>query len=222
MKKLRAVALGLLLGGVAAAAQQGPRFWESTPYAEWTMEQTIQVLSNSPWTRPATLVEPGVEQHGGPQHYVQWYSAQTVREALVRLRRLYGQVNEEADARFLATAPTAYQIFVFAAVFSSRGELRFLPLAAFEGVTAEELQQSAQLKFSSQEYATHPDKVELVYDPKTQQLAGLRLLFERAREAVPPATARRGQVRLVLPTRTGSVSITFLLEEMQRSGQPDL
>lgn len=208
---------------LALAGQEPARFWDAQPYGDWTKEQTLQVLTNSPWTRPAKLVETGAQQlGGGAQHYFQWYSAQTVREALVRLRNLYGAVNAEADARELSTPPTAYRVFVFAALYTSQGEFRSLPLTAFDGLTVEELQQGARLIFSSQEYSARPDRVEFVTDARTQQTVGLRLLFERAREAVPPAEARRGQVRLVCPTRTGSVSVTFLLGEMQRRGQPDL
>jgi len=218
-----AAAFALVWASLALAAQEAARFWDAQPYGEWTLEQTLQVLTNSPWTRPAKLVETGAQQlGGGAQHYVQWYSAQTVREATVRLRNLYGAVSPDADARYLSTPPTAYQVFVFAALYTSKGELRFLPLTAFDGLTVEELQQGARLIFSSQEYSARPDRVEFVTDLKTQQTVGLRLLFERAREAVPPAEARRGQVRLVCPTRTGSVSVTFLLDEMQRRGQPDL
>jgi hypothetical protein len=223
MRQLRAATLGLLLAGWSMAGQEAARFWEAQPYGEWTLEQTLQVLTNSPWTRPARLVETGAQQlGGGAQHYFQWYSAQTVREALVRLRNLYGQVSPEADAKFLTTPPAAYQVFVFAALYTSKGELRFLPLTAFDGLTAEEMQQGARLIFSSQEHSARPDRVEFVTDPKTRQTVGLRLLFERAREAVPPTAARRGQVRLVCPTRTGSVSVAFVLDEMQRRGQPDL
>ena len=222
-RRAPAAALALGLASFALAGQEAVRFWDAQPYGEWTMQQTLQVLTNSPWTRPAKLVETGAQQlGGGAQHYFQWYSAQTVREALVRLRNLYGQVSPASDAKFLSTPPTAYQVFIFAALYTSKGEFRSLPLTAFDGLTADELQQGAQLNFSSQEYKARPDRVEFVTDPKTQQTVGLRLLFERAREAVPPAGARRGPVRLVCPTRTGSVSVTFLLEEMQRRGQPDL
>jgi len=213
----------VLLVGASLGAQQAAPVWESVPYGEWTLEQTLQVLADSPWARPAALVEPGVEQLGrGPQHYAQWYSAQTVREALVRLRNLSGAVNPEADARFLSTPPTAYQVFVFVAMYTERGEFRSLPLPTFEGMTEEALQQSVLLHFTPLEVKSRPDKVEFVRNQRTQQVVGLRLLFERAREAVPPALARSGQVRLICPTARGSLSATFQLGEMQRRAQPDL
>ena len=221
------ILLGLLgVAGVAAPQAppaQPPPFWEAKPYGEWTPAETLTILTDSPWSRAATVVEPGVGQRSGKiRYYAQWYSAQTVREALVRLRNLYGRPNPEADAQSLAASPTAYQIFVYAAVFDDNGEFHALPLDIFDGMTSEELQQAARLVFSSQEYSSRPDIVELVPEARTQRVAGLRLTFERARGALPPADAGKGQVRLVCPTRQGSLSVTFQLEQMQHRGQPDL
>lgn len=231
---MRALSTGLLLGLVglgALAASQGqpgaptaaPPFWEARPFEEWTPGETLALLTDSPWSRPATLVEPGVTVSPGKmRYYVQWYSAQTLREALVRLRHLQGRMDPTGEAQFLGAPRRAYQLYVFAAFFTDTGGLRPVPLDAFEGMTREELQASVQITFSAQEHASRPDRVELVRNAENQQLVGLRLSFERARAAVPPEQAREGQVRLVCPTKTGSLSASFLLGEMRRHGQPDL
>lgn len=200
-----------------------PPFWEARNFEEWTGAETLQVLTDSPWSRPATLVEPGADVRLGKlRYYAQWYTARTLREALVRLQHLKGRVDSQAEAEFLTTPPGAYQLFVFAGFFTESGGFRVVPPEVFEGMTPEEIEESALLLFSAQEHRWPPDSVEFVYDQETQQLRGIRLTFERARRAVPPGAAREGEVHFICPTRRGSLSARFRLSEMQRHSQPDL
>lgn len=220
----------LLSAGVLTAQEKPARepaaaapFWEARPFEQWTLAETLTLLTDSPWSRPATLVEPGVEVHlGKMRYYAQWQSAQTMREARVRFERFKGPLDPEAEKEFLEAPQRAYQLYVFAGFRTETGGLQVVPLDAFEEITAEELKQGIGLIFSFQGYSSAPDSVEFLHDSETRQLVGLRLRFERARTAVPPEEAGRGQVRIVCPTRRGSLSATFEPSQMQRRGQPDL
>lgn len=230
MRRLATLWLLALFAEVIPAAPQapapgpeGPPFWETRPYEQWTGAETLALLTDSPWSHAATLVEPGVEVHSGKlQYFVQWYSAQVLREGLVRLRHLQAQVDPPTEAKFLASPRPAYQLYIFAGFFSPGGDLHTVPLEVFEGMTREELQASVRLIFSSQEYTAHPDRIEMLRNVDTQQLVGLRFNFERAHAAVPPEQALQGEVRLICPTKTGVLSVSFLLNDMRRRGQPDL
>lgn len=230
MRSLSILLVLALLGAEVPAAPQapvpepaGPPFWEARPFEQWTATETVALLTNSPWSQVATVVEPGVEVHPGRmQYFVQWYSAQTLREALVRMRHLQGRVDPVADARFLETPRNAYQLYLFAGFFTDSRELRTVPLEAFEEVTADDLYNGVRLAFSAQEHASRPDRVEMFRLAEGQPLVAIRLTFERARVAVPPEQARGGQVQLICPTKAGSLSVTFLLNDMRRQGQPDL
>lgn len=221
------VAALLLAGGPAAQQAATPEaavpFWEEHDFETWSVTELLQLLTDSPWSHPATLVTPGGgETLGKTRYYAEWYSAQTVREALVRQQHVKGNVDSAAEGGFLNAPRTAYQIYLCAGFFTESGGFRVVPLEAFAGMTREELQEGTRLSFSSQEHASRPDKVELVRNSETQELVGIRLSFERARAAVPPEEAREGQVRLVCPTRGGTLSVSFLLNQMRRGGRPDL
>ena len=229
MRKCLMAGLALLLLLKAAwpalsqeAAPAGP-FWEARPYAEWKPAELIQFFTDSPWSRQATLTEPSTQVTlGAPRYYAQWYSAQVMREALVRQQQLKRQLDPKAAAEFLGAPHTAYEVYVFAAVVTPEGSLRVAPLDAFSGMTEPEIQQATLLQFSAQEYSSRPDGVELLRDTQTQELRGLRLVFARAREGVPPEEATAGRVQLTCGTRDGSLSVRFALSEMQRGGRPDL
>ncbi|MFQ5722932.1 MAG: hypothetical protein ACE5G6_00460 [Terriglobia bacterium] len=230
----RTVGLLLVLLGAASGLAQEPGrptlgrpsegpFWEARSYERWTREEVQEILLDSPWTQTASLVEPGVVALPSPRKfYVQWYSAQTLREALVRLRHLQGKVNPVEDTRFLEDPRPGYQFYIFSAVESDDGRVRTAPIGPFEGMTQEEVQQGTELHFSAQEYRSRPDEVEFVRDADTGRLAGIRLTFLRAREAMPPERARQGEVQLVCPTPRGTLSASFRLDEMRRHGRPDL
>jgi len=224
------LAVSLLACGFGAAAQDtlpvppaGGWFWETRPYSAWTPAEVIQFFTESPWSRSANLVEPGMQVTlGGPRYFVQWYSAQTMREALVRVRQLRGQYDPQASGEFLAAPHDSYQLYVFAAHVTGHGSLRVLPPDLFDGMSEEDLLQGARLQFSAQEYASRPDRVEFVRDAATNELRGVRFIFERARAAVPPERALAGRVQFSSPTARGSLSAGFTLSEMHRNGLPDL
>lgn len=230
MRSLSALVLLALLAAEVPAAPQapvpepaGPPFWEARAFEQWTAAETISLLTDSPWSHPATVVEPGVEVHPGRmQYFVQWYSAQTLREGLVRLRHLQGRVDPVGDARFLEAPHSSYQLYLFAGFFTDSRELRTVPLEVFEGVSGDDLYEGVRLVFSAQEHSSRPDRVEMLRPAEGQPLVAIRLTFERARVAVPPQQARGGQVQLICPTKAGSLSVTFLLNDMRRQGQPDL
>jgi hypothetical protein len=217
----------LLLATIPLWAQQAPGeeapFWDRLEFETWNIPQMLRVLTDSPWSRTGRLVVPGSgESLGRIRYFAQWYSARTVREALVRQNHIRGQFDPTAENEFLYTPRSGYQVYLFAGYFTDRGDFRLVPLDAFEGVSRDDLTLGALLTFSSQEHSSHPDEAELVTRADTQELVGIRLTFRRAREAVPPAEAREGQVRLVCPARSGTFSVSFALNQMRRKGQPDL
>jgi hypothetical protein len=131
-------------------------------------------------------------------------------------------MDPQGASDFRASPHAAYELYLFAAVVTADGSLRVVDLDPLEGMTEPEIQQATLLQFSAQEYSSRPDGVELLRDVKTQELRGVRLIFVRAREAVPPEQATAGQVQLTCGTKHGSLSVRFALGEMQRSGTPDL
>lgn len=200
----------------------GP-FWEARPYTEWKPSELIQFFTDSPWSRPATLAQASTQVPlGGPHYFVQWYSAQVMREALVRQQQLKGRLDPQAASGFLQAPHTAYEVYIFAAVVTPEGSLRIASLQRFEGMTEPEIREATRLQFSAQEYSSRPDGVELLRDTQTEELRGVRLVFARAREAVPPEQATAGRVRLTCGAKQGSLSVRFTLSEMQRGGKPDL
>jgi hypothetical protein len=222
----------LLLAWVAGSAAgqdtlpvppPGGWFWQARPYSEWTPAELIQFFTESPWSRPATLVEPGMQVTlGGPRYFVHWYSAQTMREALVRRGQLHGQGDPNAAAEFLAAPHVAYELYLFAGFMTDQGSLRIAPLDLMKGLSAQEIQQGARLQFSGQDYSSRPDRVEFVQDANSGQLRGLVFTFERARAAVPPERASGGLVRFTCATPHGKLSVSFVLNDMRRGGAPDL
>jgi hypothetical protein len=225
------LAATLLVCALGAAATQemlpvppeGGWFWEARPYAAWTPAELIQLFTDSPWSRSASLVEPGMQVTlGGPRYFVQWYSAQTMREGLVRRRQLRGEYDPQASQEFLVAPHESYQIYLYAALFTVEGSLRVIPPELLEGMKEEDIQQGARLQFSAQEYAARPDEVEFVRDPATNELRGVRLTFARVRAAIPPESATGGLVQFSCPTRRGRLSASFSLSEMHRDGRPDL
>lgn len=220
---LVAVVSLLAQGGPAGEGEPGLPFWDVRPFAEWSAPEVLQVLSDSPWTRTATLVEPGVDVRLGKlRYFAQWYSARTVREALVRMRQVQGRANLETDAEFLARPRDRVEIYFFAGFFTGEGGIRTVPLEVLQGMTREELRRSAVLILSEASEPLHPDQVQFVRDPDTKQVRGLVLTFARAGGTGPLATASQGEARVVCPTKRGTLSGSFALAEMQRNGQPDL
>ncbi|MFQ5696264.1 MAG: hypothetical protein ACE5HB_09765, partial [Terriglobia bacterium] len=217
------VAAGVLLVGLwglaVPAGQQAPTsppkllipeaaqpFWAERSYDEWTRAETLEVLTHSPWTRPAVLLEPGTQlKLGKLKYFAQWYSARTVREALVRIRQLQGRMGPQTEEEFLQPREF-YQVYLFAGFFRADGGFQPVPPEEFNGMRREDIQQGALLRFLVQDYGSRPDRVEFVRDDKTQQLRGVLLTFQRARGAVPPAEARRGQVKVVCPTKRGALT----------------
>jgi hypothetical protein len=70
---------------------------------------------------------------GGPQPYsVYWWSARTVREAMLRRAVIKGQITQDQADKQLAATPDSYQILVSSgnmSVFEQRGEAAFTDAA---------------------------------------------------------------------------------------------
>jgi len=76
------------------AALAGASFWEAKPPAEWSKEELAELLSDSPWARPA-IAERGIPA-GGVQTFLP--NARPIQEALAeRKRRGKKQGGEETE-----------------------------------------------------------------------------------------------------------------------------
>lgn len=59
MRRALRVATGCMLLGIALAAR-ADEFWKRKPPQEWTAEEAVQVLRNSPWARQESVAAPPV------------------------------------------------------------------------------------------------------------------------------------------------------------------
>jgi hypothetical protein len=103
---MRAAAMLLLL----AVPAQGQEFWEKLPYQEWTREQCLKMLRDSPWSKTFTISTVKQDRFGQPtkgesrqteQHvyyYAQLRSALPVRQAVVRQAQIEEKYEKMNDA----------------------------------------------------------------------------------------------------------------------------
>lgn len=97
MKKLL-INIALILALAAPASAQ--EFWEKKPYTEWSKDQCLKLLRDSPWAKTFTITYGKVDQFGQPtkgearqteqkiSYYAQLRSALPVRQAVVRLAQI--------------------------------------------------------------------------------------------------------------------------------------
>lgn len=103
---------------VLAAPAMGQEFWEKKPYTEWSKEQCLKLLRDSPWAKTFTITYGKVDQFGQPtkgearqteqkiSYYAQLRSALPVRQAVVRLAQIqnkYDKMSESARKDFDAS-----------------------------------------------------------------------------------------------------------------------
>ena len=107
---------------VLAVPALGQEFWEKKPYTEWTKEQCLKMLRDSPWAKTFTITYGKVDQFGQPTkgearqteqkifYYAQLRSALPVRQAVVRLAQLTNRYDKmgEADRRNFDASTARY------------------------------------------------------------------------------------------------------------------
>jgi hypothetical protein len=158
----------VLLGGLSVYA--GSEFWEVKPYTQWSLKECEKILEYSPWAKEYVLT--GVPVPGDSaidrqyqagimdskplniKYKIQFQSARTVREALIRQRQIlekYDAFTPEKKQQFdkqaqdfFATAP-ADQIIV-SVKYSSNSAKNNLDLAHYwQTRTLEQLKNSIYL-----------------------------------------------------------------------------
>ena len=173
---IRAAYIVLAIGAVTLAVgfANSEDVWKLKPPSEWTAEECVKVLEDSPWAKTAEVVVPlkqGCFVPAGPWsesgsrpgkprvvecpsafYLVRWESAEPVQAAFVRLEEL----GERARAR-QATPPTRWPPDRYVITVKT---LRLPTETAdpLEELTEEQLRDVAQLKTSRGEF--RPEEVE--------------------------------------------------------------
>ena len=91
----------VLLAIVADAAVQD--FWVEKPYQQWTKEEIIKIISDSPWAQVREVEADAARVGGNASVTVRLRSGVPIRQALVRLRQLedhYDKMNEKERSAF--------------------------------------------------------------------------------------------------------------------------
>lgn len=97
-RTFRTFTIGFLLLAVASAAA-AQKVWESKPYTEWTKEEIIEIIGDSPWARlvqPQASISEGLSNNGVT---VRVRSALPIRQALVRLKQIENKYDKMKDKK---------------------------------------------------------------------------------------------------------------------------
>ena len=186
--------------------------WKGKPYTEWTKEEVRQAFTDSPWAHPYT--DPHAYAILGPMRAdasgtVQWASALTVRQAIVRQKQLQGTYDPDAAARFLDTIPGEHVILVFGP--SAR---------LFEWATEEQARQAAHLKLKRAKKSIPAASVRYVQGDVKIVAAEFR--FPRVMDGEPAIPADEEEATFVCRVENIAISVHFDLRKMVRDGKPDL
>lgn len=186
------IARGIVVVGLAAAlapAAWAGVPWKDTPSSQWTMEDTTQILTESPWVKDAHVPAPWIK--GQPQilypmlggcegrldpnerepmeaapfqtvvvFKVSWVSAKAYREAKARRAVLCKTMDQDdADAFVEQNGSDDYLIFVHSP-----------DMTPFEGSDADTIAKETTLVGKKSGLTVHPSSVEI------QDLGGTRVL----------------------------------------------
>jgi hypothetical protein len=224
---------------LAAAWLWAQPVWEEKPYTAWTLEETQQILRDSPWTlrvggEPASDAGTGSDNKGAEEKkedllldvpdfasgdkrqrgdmtaVVQWVSAFTMRQAMARQGQLQGTMRTDNALRLIMMNPEQYVIAV-------RGQAVSLLLAGMPDKTQEALQAAAYLRPQGGE-PIHPLGIEV----NLQGEPAAFFYFPRGEVTAPLLTPEQGQVDFHWSSKVDELSVTFDLSKMTRGGKPDL
>lgn len=140
---------------------------------------------------------------------VLWFSALTVRQALVRKQQLYERSNEEQARQLLSWQPEQYVIFVYGPDTRTLAPL-----------TEDAVRESAYLQPKRSKQRIAPARVQFIR--QRGLLAEVRFYFPRAVAGKPAIAPNEKKVKFHCPSSAATISTDFNLRKMTRDGKPDL
>jgi len=202
--------------------------WKEKPYSEWTAKEVQRLFEDSPWARPvptaferrdfAVVAEGQSPDAATPVTrtdkvksfvIVQWASAMTVREGIVRARQLQGSYSQQDAAQFLSNPPPDYVVAVFGP-----------DVKKFEGISEETLRQSAHLKIKETNRKIPAENVRIAR--QGSDLSAVEFHFPREMDGKPTISASAKKLEFKCPFAKESLTTTFDLRKMVRDRKPDL
>lgn len=210
---------------LAATLLRAGEPWEEKPYTEWTKEDVEKVLADSPWAHEVWIRVQ--KSRGRPDRFrmtvdrtftVQWASASTVREALVRQWQLEGHVSEEEAERYLSAPSTEYIVIL-------RGyDLTDLaPPSLRQALFEKEAMNNIYIQPRQSKQRIEPLRVQFVR--QGDRLVAAIVYFPR--EVDGKAVIGADEVTVTFQclhffTGLASITTSFELSKMVRDGKPDL
>jgi hypothetical protein len=223
------IALGALLClGPKTLTAGSEKFWRTKPVAEWSRQETVRFLSESPWVRRGTVeLGPGSSQDAGSAHeglgqphrtagvaanataempegdrewvyYVQWDSAQIVRDAMAHLRELSGKGRpspepDKEDYLVSVTGPDINKML--------------------DGVTVEQLEAEGHLHAGGSKTKIHPTRV-VIRRAADSRIVSIEFTFPRMLYGQPVIPEQVGFVRFYCKVKGVALRARFELPEM--------
>ena len=208
-RRMTSVVLLPLLSALLLGAAEP---WNEKPYTEWSEKEVQRVFTDSPWAH--SYVDPQAHGALGPMKAdasgtVQWASARTVREAIVRQKQLKGVYKAEEATRFLSATPTHHVLLVFGP--SAR---------LFEWVTEKEAQEAARLRLKRHKKEIPATSVRFIHGDA--KIAAAEFLFDRETDGQATVAADEEKVSFICSPHNITISVEFDLRKMVRDGKPDL
>jgi hypothetical protein len=208
----------------------------SRPFRSWTLEEAIEVLTQSPWARQETFtrvvggIGSGVlgEKEIYTTFYVRFLSAPPVREAYARVQQIQagydaGSVDEKKriDASLGSVLKLDSKRWIIVAVgFRSNDSSIELALKEFFDVqTSDSIRSKAHLST-----ALHPQVEPVAYFGPREEAVGAKFVFPRKVEGEPIVTNEAEAVtfELSVPGFERDVRVTFPVTGMVINGEPVL
>ena len=219
MKPRVALTIAILILGIGAGLNADD-FWKKKPYTEWTAEEVLKIIMDSPWARRfktlsntpigARLGASGSgnqrqsEEAGSGRdrkreviYIFRWSSSLAMRQAMGRLQVLQGQMTEQQVEQALEDAPLSHVIMVLAT--NPR---------VFRGVKEEQLREETVLRVEKREVS--PDRVELIQEGNEQVMA---IVFHFPREV---------EGRVLISDKVKSVRIKSKINQQRTEAKFDL
>ena len=209
MKVARWGLLGLLLLVPLLLAAEP---WKEKPYTAWSKDEVKRIFTDSPWAHP--YVDPQAYAVLGPMRAdaegtVQWASALTVRQAIVRQKQLQGSHDPGEAARFLSAVPADHVILVYGP--SAR---------LFEWLTEQVARDAARLKLKRAKREIPAASVRYIWGDV--KIAAAEFRFPRATDGESTIPVDEETATFVCRISNIAISVQFDLRKMVRDGKPDL
>ncbi len=233
MKKTAGIATFLFLTCVVSLlAAKKP--WEK-PFEEWSQQETLKVLTDSPWAKQYTQAIPIISRDSGvtgekdifQQYTVRFFSALPVREAYVRMLQLMNnyadlpeQQKEAFDQKFgrALSLEMDDQIVVAVEFDSNDRQLKLQIDRFFKTAKTDLLKQSAYLITKSH------GRIELMeYFPPSPDGTGAKFVFPRQIEGEPVVSEADKEVKFQLQVPdTGKVNVSRKTKQMVYRGKLEI